>query len=331
MFKRNLFFLGFLIVGFGAGAPVGADVIHIQEGSYEGIILEETESEIRLDMGRRIQTFYLPEIESIERGPVPENGMRRFPFELNRSYAFYGSASYTLTFHWKQSATEDWGPWIQGFFNFYNDTETSIYTSTSVALFDVNDQLLAASSMPIFREILTDPGSSQTVNLDFPLAEYSPKRVAYFLVTFKESEEPLLGKAVPVPKPSVEAEQPVRNATRAETKALEEALRAYWTAWREGDVDGIRQRLAKSVRARDGWDAMTPAEEYALKGFGVISAPNDFEVLHASISGDWAVLEVEGTSLMGSSSGTVEFIHEEGDWKFLHEDIPLPSTVQTFE
>jgi len=179
----------------GAGIfPASADIVHIPEGSYEGLIVEETPEKVRLDTGTKTLTFYHSEIESIERGPIAADGMRRFPFGIDRSYVLSGALDYSLRFELQEPGPdlEDWRPWIKALLIYNNKTDQSIYTAIAVVFFDEEDQLLSADAYPHLTEGVTEPGTTMNVNLDFPLAGYSVEDISYCLVTFREGFEPLL-------------------------------------------------------------------------------------------------------------------------------------------
>ncbi len=184
-----------LWMALGAGVlQASADIVHIPEGSYEGLIVEETSERVRLDTGTKTLTFYHPEIESIERGPIAVGGMRRFPFGIDRSYGFFGKVNYSLSFELQEPGPdlEGWKPWIKALLIYNNKTDQSIHTAIAVAFFDEKDQLLSADAYPHLTEGVTKPGTTMNVNLDFPLAGYSVEDISYFLVTFHEGLKPLL-------------------------------------------------------------------------------------------------------------------------------------------
>lgn len=125
----------------------------------------------------------------------------RYDFEPAKEYKLKGNLEYTLEFELEIPEEKDWKPYIKALLNYYNNTGQDVYTYIAVALFDAKGNLLSACSNPTFLECIRKPEGSMSVNLDFALAGYKIEDISYFLVNFKESNQPILPEVGSVSHP----------------------------------------------------------------------------------------------------------------------------------
>ena len=174
-----------------------ADLLTAGNSVYEGIVSEESDGAVKLQIGRRSMRFEKSQVTRVEKGPLAADGTRRFPFGIDRAYYLQGELEYLVTFQPQAAPDLGWSPWLKGFVNVSNDAGRSVYFYVAVALFDKQGNLLGAASHPWWEESIIEEKGTNVINLDFGLAGYAPKEIDYFLITLRDGYEPQLSSSEP--------------------------------------------------------------------------------------------------------------------------------------
>ncbi len=115
------------------------------------------------------------------------------------------------------------------------------------------------------------------------------------------------------------AQSPVAGqaADNSASGGPEAVYRAYLEAFRQGDVEGTRQRVAKE--GMKAWDETYGNMSSAMMKQMSPMIPTNIVFDDVNIEGDRVVLTGSAKSFLGPAKGSVTMVHEQGRWKYVKE------------